>query len=367
MKNPIIAFLLSFFPGLGLIYIGKKSRGFMYFFGEMACIIFTIIFMNSYYYDRFWTITFLLGIGLYIVSIIDTAITASRDLFKQDKQLLVTEDGKIADAGEHRRFKTIILSFIPGVGHFYLGLNQRGVTILASFISLGAMIFFIALFVGAEFLLFWFVLIVIWIYSFFDTMQQLKKLDNGEPLNDQSIFDDFNKIQEDVQKNKLLATILALFPGAAHLYLGLQKRGIQLMIAFVLSIYIMDVLRLGIFLFAIPVIWFYSFFDGLQKGTKIASGQKVEDEPILMQMTNYQKWIGIGLIVIGFYYLIMDIIMPIVKPILWSYYQFEIPYYMANYIQTIALCLVFIVGGFKLILGKKVEKKELVMTEEPKE
>jgi len=364
LKNPIIAFLLSFFPGLGLIYIGKTLRGLMYLFGELACIVMTIILMNSYY--ELWLVTFISGIALYVISIIDTGITASKHLFKQEKKVVITEDGKIADVREYDRFKTIILSFLPGVGHFHLGLNQRAVTILSSFVGLGAMIFFIAMFVGSEFLLFWVSLLIIWVYSFFDVMQQLNKKEKGEELVDQSIFDDFNQLQEDGKKNKLLATILALFPGAAHLYLGLQKRGIQLMIAFVLSIYVMDVLRLGIFLFAIPVIWFYSFFDGLQKGTKMANGEQVEDEPVFTQFTNYHKWVGIGLIAVGVYYLFIDVIMPIVEPILWEYYGFQIPYYVSNYIQTIVLCIIFIIGGVKLMTGKKVEKKEIGANEETK-
>ena len=46
-----------------------------------------------------------------------------------------------------------------------------------------------------------------------------------------------------------LPRFLSMFPGAGHLYLGYQRRGVQLMAAFLFSIYILDVLRLGIFLF----------------------------------------------------------------------------------------------------------------------
>ena len=43
------------------------------------------------------------------------------------------------------------------------------------------------------------------------------------------------------------------------MYLGLQRRGLQLMAAFLLSIYLLDLLRLSAFLFLVPIIWFYSF------------------------------------------------------------------------------------------------------------
>lgn len=38
------------------------------------------------------------------------------------------------------------------------------------------------------------------------------------------------------------------------MYLGLQRRGLQLMAAFLLSIYLLDLLRLSAFLFLVPII-----------------------------------------------------------------------------------------------------------------
>ena len=38
MKNPFIAFLLAFFPGGGLLYLGKILRGMLYLFGEFFLI-----------------------------------------------------------------------------------------------------------------------------------------------------------------------------------------------------------------------------------------------------------------------------------------------------------------------------------------
>ncbi len=49
------------------------------------------------------------------------------------------------------------------------------------------------------------------------------------------------------RKNKTIAMLLSMFPGAGHMYLGLQKRGLQLMAAFLFSVYFMDALRLSLF------------------------------------------------------------------------------------------------------------------------
>ncbi|MDQ7860359.1 hypothetical protein RCO48_02635 [Peribacillus frigoritolerans] len=45
-------------------------------------------------------------------------------------------------------------------------------------------------------------------------------------------MEDFEERRESGKKSKAVATLFAIFPGAGHLYLGLQKRGIQLMAGF---------------------------------------------------------------------------------------------------------------------------------------
>src|SRR5690606_27141104 len=114
----------------------------------------------------------------------------------------------------------------------------------------------------SEFLVFGLILPVIWLFGFFDAMKQLDKKQKGEKLVDRSILEDIELSREEGKKSRSIAKILSLFPGAGHLYLGYQRRGIQLMAIFLFSIYVLDFLRLGLFLFLIPIIWFYSFFDG---------------------------------------------------------------------------------------------------------
>lgn len=73
--------------------------------------------------------------------------------------------------------------------------------------------------------------------------------ERGEQLDDRTIFEEFEEHREQGKKNKTFASILAMFPGAGHMYLGLQRRGLQLMAAFLLSIYLLDLLRLSAFYF----------------------------------------------------------------------------------------------------------------------
>lgn len=358
MKNPIVAFLLGFFPGGGLIYLGKILRGFGYMIAEFILITFTLLIVVGGGEGDIAILIVILGVILYFVNLIDTGITASRSLHSKEGLSETTMASSQDHDIENERFRTILLSFIPGVGHFQLGLMNRGITLLTAFLGLGVMVFFVAVLTHrSEFLVFWAILPIIWIYGFFDATQQLNRKQRGEELVDQTILEDFESRREEGKKSRAIATFLSIFPGAGHLYLGMQRRGIQLMAAFLFSIYILDVLRLGIFLFLIPIIWFYSFFDSLQSVSKYGD-ESMKDEPIISYLINHQKWIGIGLIMLGLYYLTSNILLPVVSPMLIKLIDVDIRYWFDRYFQTSVVCILLIGGGLKLLLGKKEKKIE---------
>ncbi|MDQ0176052.1 hypothetical protein [Bacillus chungangensis] len=363
-KNPLIAFLLAFFPGGGMLYLGKFIRGLFYtaaVFGIplMAIFLGKVIFGHG---DFMFLLGLVFAFLLYIINFIDTVITASH-LYrtKQVPADINGHDEAITNAGSNQeieRFFTIILSFIPGLGHFQLGLMIRGVTLLASFIGLGIMVIFIsALSSRQELLIFLALLPIIWVFGFFDVMQQLAKKQKGEILVDRSLLEELEMKRDDGKKSKSIATLLSIFPGAGHLYLGLQKRGIQLMAAFLFSIYILDALRLGLFLFIVPIIWFYSFFDGMQRASKY-NGEPQEDTPIISYLVHQQKWVGIGLIFVGFYYLLKNLVMPIAEPYFSNFFNMHLTNWFDTYFQTAVISILFIVGGIYLMKGKKRERNE---------
>ncbi|MGG1678960.1 hypothetical protein ACIFOT_25030 [Neobacillus sp. NRS-1170] len=355
MKSSTKALTLSLFPGLGHIYFGKMFRGAVYLLAVFGCAMVTVIAIANQG-GEVVVVPFMVGIFIYLVSFIDMGVQIS----KQKKALIAgNSDGPHEQVTQDsERFYTIVLSFVPGLGHFQLGLMNRGLTLLATFLGLGVMVIFVtALSSREEFLVFLLGLPVIWVYGFFDAVQQVNKKQRGEELVDRTIFEDFEARREDGKKSKSIATFLSIFPGAGHLYLGLQRRGIQLMAAFLFSVYILDVLRLGIFLFLIPIIWFYSFFDGLQKASRYGE-ETVEDVPIIAYFLNHQKWVGIGLILLGLYYLVMNILLPALSPILTRIINFDLQYWIQGYFQTGLVCLLLIGGGIKLLSGSK-QKREV--------
>jgi hypothetical protein len=356
MKSSTKALTLSLFPGLGHIYFGNIVRGVLYLLSVVGLAFITVISAVTRN-GEVVIIAFMAGVFIYLVSFIDMGVQIS----KQKKALLTEEmsdsQNPSKPSQDSERFYTIVLSFIPGLGHFQIGLMNRGLTLLASFLGLAVMVIFVtAMSNRGEFMVFLAGLPIIWVYGFFDAVQQVNKKQSGEELVDRTIFEDFEMRREDGKKSKSIATFLSIFPGAGHLYLGLQRRGIQLMAAFLFSIYILDVLRLGIFLFLIPIIWFYSFFDAIQKVSRYGV-EKVEDEPIIAYFLNHQKWVGIGLVLLGVYYLLMNILLPVISPLINRLINVDIMYWIQGYFQTALVCVLLIGGGIKLLSGSK-QKRE---------
>lgn len=67
------------------------------------------------------------------------------------------------------------------------------------------------------------------------------------------------------KKNSFLTFVFSLLPGAGHMYMGFMKMGVSLMAAFFFTVFLSSWLNLGPLLFILPVLWFYSFFDCINR------------------------------------------------------------------------------------------------------
>lgn len=104
-----------------------------------------------------------------------------------------------------------------------------------------------------------------------------------------------------------LVFLFSLFPGAGHMYMGLMRRGTEIMISFFGAIFIVSSI-LNFAEIGIPitiVIYFYSIFDAYHLAKAIARGEDVQDESFinLGNFTPNGYHIGIGILVIGFFFL----------------------------------------------------------------
>lgn len=150
-----------------------------------------------------------------------------------------------------------------------------------------------------------------------------------------------------MQNNKSLAMLFSLMPGAGHMYIGLQRKGIQIMASFFLIIGLSDWLRISFTMFLLPIIWFFSIFDVRKQ---LMSDKPIaEDEGINFVCKGDEvKFVGYGLIIIG----ILSMINRVVFPALNIYLDMR----FENYIRTSIASILCIGIGIKLLTGKKTKK-----------
>ena len=166
------------------------------------------------------------------------------------------------------------------------------------------------------------------------------------------------------ERSKFLTFCFSLLPGAGHMYMGFMKMGLSLMAAFFFLIFFSTWLNIGPLLFVAPLIWFYSFFDCMNK-------RYATDEEFLLLEDNYlfsldeivkidrsifkkhRKYTGITLVILGGYLIFNNIID--------SLYRFmpERVYSAISAITRMApqviIGVIIIVVGLKLVSGKKKE------------
>lgn len=145
------------------------------------------------------------------------------------------------------------------------------------------------------------------------------------------------------KKSKLATIILSALPGVGHMYLGWMQRGLLFMLAFFLTIFLMDWVGLSLFTYLLPVIWFYSLFDALQCYDREPPGPA--EEPFIW---NYEKQrlVGIGLIIIGGLILLNRLAVPL----LLEYFTYQ----TLRLITSSLVALLFIAGGIRLAWGKPI-------------
>jgi hypothetical protein len=84
--------------------------------------------------------------------------------------------------GDFSKFWSFIFSLVPGCGQMYMGLMNRGLQLLTAFVLI------FALGVSTEGVII-FLSVIIWFYSFFDSLNTRKQLMRGDVVEDKIIYD----------------------------------------------------------------------------------------------------------------------------------------------------------------------------------
>lgn len=235
------------------------------------------------------------------------------------------------------KFIAFILSAIPGLSHLYIGLKERALIFFMMFLGFSVGCTGLALLSRSTVFVVIFVIgyPIIWLISLLDMFSawksiEMKQLYNNENTSNITLDNKFNK--------KTVAMALAIVPGAGHMFLGYQRKGLIIMGAFFFSVFFMGWLGISLLLFLLPLIWFYSFFDTMHivDGTK----EEVKDQEFEFP-TIKPEWIGFTLIGIGLVIILERILYPLID------------YQIRRYIQTSIVSLIFIVIGIVILMKNK--------------
>ncbi len=177
------------------------------------------------------------------------------------------------------------------------------------------------------------------------------------------------------KRSKVWTVIFAFLPGAGHMFNGFMRMGVSLMGLFFATWALASFINIGAIMFIIPVIWFYAFFDCINRCF-------LEDEDFYAQedrylftldqamkldlgiLKKYNLLIGVILIILGIYALWQNVIFSMI----WNYSLLppRIISGIGNFgrmIPQIIAGILIIWAGIAMIRGKKREVETRV--EEP--
>lgn len=262
---------------------------------------------------------------------------------------------------------TVILSFVPGLGHSYLGMTSRG---LVFFVPTALVIIFTGLLMVGSYIydpIPMIILPFIWLGCLVDSLIQVDR------MNKDTMEGIIEYKKDIINFNTIIPILFALFPGAGHMCLRMMKKGLQLMSLFLGTLAFVNYFRLGMLSYIIPIYFFYSLFDVidiLSNRSEEAKAGNLSEEGISLiekvfdanNMNITGKYIGLGLILLGVIIIGDNIFFPIIAEFIEridsSVHGLNL-YELRHGIRVFVLGLLMIVGGARMIFKeRKVLKNE---------
>ena len=168
------------------------------------------------------------------------------------------------------------------------------------------------------------------------------------------------------KKSRFLTFVFSMLPGAGHMYMGFMKTGVSFMSVFFFLIFLSSWLDTGPLLFIAPLIWFYSFFDCVNKASLDDDKLSLLEDKYLFSLDELVKLdkgmfakrrlaIGVLLLFFGVYMLSQNI-MNFLQPLI-PYELYDIIYSCMRQAPQIIIGIAIVALGLRLIKGKKMESE----------
>jgi hypothetical protein len=169
------------------------------------------------------------------------------------------------------------------------------------------------------------------------------------------------------KRNSFFTFLFSLLPGAGHMFMGFMKIGVSLMAAFTLVIFLASWLNISQLLFLLPLLWFYSFFDCINR--RYSSDEEfaaLEDYYLFSmdkllerghQLAGMRKPLaGILLLLFGIYLVWNNLLMQMHNFGIFSDRDLSIIISATNIAPKFILGIVIVIIGIRLIIGKRKER-----------
>lgn len=172
-------------------------------------------------------------------------------------------------------------------------------------------------------------------------------------------------VHESKRKSRILTFIFAMGFGAGQMYQGQMRRGVSIMALFFGIVAISVGLYASAAAFILPVIWFYAFFDCINKMNYTVEELKMinddyifnikpsKNESISSLLEKRHLFLGMGLVTVGVYALLSKIVHSEFLYRLIDERVYQIITYIFNFIPKMAIPIIITFIGIKLITGGK--------------
>lgn len=177
------------------------------------------------------------------------------------------------------------------------------------------------------------------------------------------------------KRNKFWTLVFSMLPGAGHMFNGFMKLGVSLMALFFAVAFLSATLRWGPIMLLAPVIWFYAFFDCINKRFLDDEEFYAQEDYYLFEHGSLKKYdisffkkrkliIGIALILVGFYSLWENSMNYLLSNIHLSDAVLQGIMGFTNLAPQLIVSIVIIATGILLIRGKKRQIIEDALSDE---
>ena len=231
-KSGFLTILLSVIPGVGHLYLGLMTRGFTFLVGFFGWVVFVTFLAVASHEDGMFVLLLALPI-IWFYGLFDALHQRRRLAVGEEVRdvSILTELSESMETGRKSRMWAMLFSFIPGVGHLYLGLKEQGLQLMGAFF----LTLFLMDWMRMTFLIF--LVPIIWFYGMFDALQKADDPLPRRPEEDLFIFKWFKNNHRFLAYVLIALGLFLLFDRLVVPYIGWEyTRQVQTLIISLLLI-----------------------------------------------------------------------------------------------------------------------------------